>query len=104
MNCGMCGDKGIVRVRYESGESDDFGVCVCTVGRALLVTHNAWTEPGIALWEVWACREQVPVEQMFDLADLLPAQKLPGAASLNAISRGSRESRLLNASRKKPRL
>jgi hypothetical protein len=100
--CGLCGDKGIVRVCYHSGEPEDFGVCVCPIGRHLLETRNAWTDTGIALWQVWASREQIPVERIFDLWDLMPADELGGGKPISIVK--SRESALLNASRKKPRL
>jgi hypothetical protein len=98
--CGLCGDKGIVRVRYESGEPDDFAVCRCAVGIRMRTTQNAGRETGYALWEVWASREQVDPERIFLIEDVLPELAVPSELKLVA----ARESALLNASRKKPRL
>jgi hypothetical protein len=97
--CSLCGDKGMVRVRYESGDTDDLAICRCPVGVRMRTTQNAGRETGYALWEVWASREQIDPDRIFLIEDLMPELVIPESAVV-----ASRESALLNASRKKPRL
>lgn len=103
MSCPLCDGKGVVRVKYESGEPDDFGVCVCGIGRQMLETRNAGRDTSFALWQVWAAKEQIDPETIFDLTDLLPPELLRQHSSVPRPE-GSRESALLNASRKRPKL
>lgn len=63
MTCPHCADKGIIRMKFHSGEEDQFALCLCAAGQAWRNTQNAGrtTYP---LWHVWAAREQVPHERI----------------------------------------
>lgn len=90
MNCPVCGDKGVVRVRYRDDSPDEFGVCLCAVGVVLRNDKNAGKRVGYPLWLPWAAREQVDltrvlmVEQLLDDAELaqIPRAKEPQAVSI----------------------
>jgi hypothetical protein len=76
VTCPVCGDKGLVRIRYEDGSPDDFGVCRCAVGQTMRNTRNGGRETGYSLWEVWAAREQVDPKQICLVEDLLEPHEL----------------------------
>jgi hypothetical protein len=83
MNCPVCGDRGVMRVRYQDGSLDDFGVCLCSAGMALRNDRNAvWKPLGYPLWHVWATREQV------DLSRVLMVEQLLDEGELAQIPRG----------------
>lgn len=75
MSCQYCGDKGIIRMKFHSGEQDQFALCLCAAGLAWRCDTNAGrqTHP---LWHVWAAREQVAhdriglIEEWNDEAEL----------------------------------
>jgi hypothetical protein len=72
MTCPICHDKGIVRIRYENGAPDDFGVCRCQTGLTMRHARSAVGRPvAHALWEVWAAREQVDHARIAMVEDLL---------------------------------
>jgi hypothetical protein len=107
MSCPACGEKGVLLVRYESGDPDEYAVCLCPVGQTMRTTRNAGRETGFALWQVWAAREQVDPMRMFALEDIFTGDELRawGFGIATATTRSdTRESALLNASRKRPKL
>lgn len=77
MNCPVCGDKGVVRVRYRDDSTDDFGVCLCGIGQGLRHDRNALGKAlNYFLWHIWAAREQVELSRMFMVEELLTDDEL----------------------------
>lgn len=105
--CGVCQDKGIVKVNWEDAPSD-FAVCLCSAGLSMRVDRNA-TAPVAPLWWVWCAREQVDRSRVFMLEDVLTPEELT-AAGLGPLwepSPESREEALLRAGKtqtRKPKL
>lgn len=75
MTCRHCADKGIIRVRYQGGDVDDFALCLCDAGQAWRNERNAYRDT-YPLWHVWAARNQVeharigPIEEWHDASEL----------------------------------
>ena len=77
MSCPVCGDKGVVRIRFEDGSTDAFGVCRCEVGQRMRHQRNAIGKPcEVPLWHIWAAREQVPLDQIHMLEELVDERDL----------------------------
>lgn len=49
MSC-RCGDKGLLRIRYESGEPDDLAICTCRHGQYYRATYARHPEVFTAWW------------------------------------------------------
>jgi hypothetical protein len=99
MTCATCGDKGIVRVRYEGGDPDEFALCLCAAGMAWRCDENAGRKT-YPLWHVWAYQNQVahdrihPIEAWPDVpAALLQQQATGQAAALDDVLRAAGRSR-----------
>lgn len=75
--CGICADKGIVKVNWEDAPPD-FAVCLCRVGLDMRANRNAGRE-AIPLWHVWCAREQVSHDRVFLLEDVLTPEELADA-------------------------
>jgi len=73
--CPVCGDKGLVRVRFESGEPDRFGICLCEWGERLRVARNGRhaTNP---LWQAVAAQRGIPLEAVVPLESLYDPEEL----------------------------
>jgi hypothetical protein len=77
MTCPICGDKGLVRIRYHSGDPDDFGVCRCETGQWYRDDRNAVGRPtGYPRWMIWAAQTQVPHERIALVEELLDDDEL----------------------------
>lgn len=57
MSC--CQGSGVIRIRYQDGSPDEFGVCLCPIGLDMRSESNGGKRTGYALWQVWAYRQQV---------------------------------------------
>jgi hypothetical protein len=71
MNCPVCGDKGMIRVKYRDGAADDFAICLCAVGVRMRTDTNTWKATGYTLWMVWAAKEQVDTDRIYYAEDIL---------------------------------
>lgn len=71
MTCPLCGDRGVIRVRYHDGSPDDFGICRCARGLELRAPSH-----GYPLWWVWAARKRVAHERVFYVEELLEDDEL----------------------------
>lgn len=89
MGCQVCGDKGLVRQKYHSGEPDEFALCLCAAGQAWRNETNAGRQT-FPLWHMWAAREQVaherigPIEDFYEpaeIARMFPGLTAPAAAA-----------------------
>lgn len=74
MSCPICGDRGVVRVRYRDGSPDDFGVCRCAAGERLRQLRRA--AQVTPLWQAWAARERVSPDAMVMAEDVLDEEEL----------------------------
>lgn len=98
MNCGVCLDKGIVRLNWADAP-DDYAVCLCEMGLRLRVNRNndAQTVP---LWMVWCAREQVDPSRVFLVEDVLTPDELRERGLSSApVAEIGREAALLAAGR-----
>ena len=93
MSCPVCADRGIARIRYHSGDPDDFGVCLCAAGRPYRSERNgAGDLTPYGLWQVWAARAQVDpgrvfmIEELLDDAELAAIPRAGGAAAVIGTS------------------
>jgi hypothetical protein len=68
MNCQHCGDKGIIRLCYHSGDPDDFGICLCAAGQAWRVGENCGRKTN-PLWHVWAAIKGIAHERIVMIED-----------------------------------
>ena len=74
MSCPICGDCGVVRVRYRDGSPDDFGICLCAAGARLRRLRRVAQET--PLWQAWAARERVNPDAMAMVEELLDEAEL----------------------------
>jgi hypothetical protein len=92
VNCPVCGDQGVLRVRYRDKSPDDFGVCLCAAGQALRVTKNARKDTDIPLWFLWAAQRGIPgaricrIEELLDRKELAAIPQGEAVDSVNAIA------------------
>lgn len=103
MTCPVCGDKGVMRVRYHDDSPDAFGLCRCEVGLRLRSDKNAvGRSTGMPLWWVWAAEHQVNHAQVFNVEELLSDEEL---ARIPAVSSAPQTQQLADTMRtKRPRL
>lgn len=76
MTCPICGDKGMVRVRYRGGEPDEYGVCRCAEGQHLRIVTGKRNGPGWPAWTWTAVARGIPFEQVFMVEDILDEEDL----------------------------
>lgn len=100
MNCPLCGDHGIVRMKDHEGGEDEFAICLCAHGMAWRSDRNAVGNPsGYPKWLLWAAREQVNpalivmVEDVADEADLARIPQPGSRPQTNAIADAMRTRR-----------
>ena len=74
MNCGVCGDKGLVKLNWSDADPD-FGVCLCEEGLRLRVDRNNGKTVA-PMWMVWCAREQIAPSRMFLLEEVLTPSEL----------------------------
>jgi hypothetical protein len=101
-----CGGFGVIKIQYHSGEPADYGLCRCPAGMDMRrETNPAGKRTGYALWQVWASRNQIPLDHIALIEDLLteaeladrfgPATPAPAAdAGAIAAAMRSRKARL----------
>jgi hypothetical protein len=75
MSCQVCADKGIVKLNW-SDAPEDYGVCLCAVGRTMRETRNAGKRTDYALWQVWATREGIDPDRVLLLEDILTDEEM----------------------------
>jgi hypothetical protein len=64
-DCQQCGDKGVIRIRYEDGSPDDFAICVCHTGRWMRSTTNGvGRHSDVPNWQLWAAVNHVDPEHI----------------------------------------
>lgn len=86
MTCPLCGDKGVMRVRYHDGSPDAFGLCRCAIGLQMRSDRNAvGRHTGIPLWWIWAAQAKVDHSQVFHVEELLDDQELAGIPDTSAM-------------------
>lgn len=66
MTCRLCGDKGVLRIRYHDATPDDYGVCLCPRGLRLR-----------ASLDTLAAALGVPAAQLGVVEALLEADEIP---------------------------
>lgn len=103
MNCQICGDRGVLRMRYRDGSPDDYGVCQCEPGQVLRNDRNADKATGYSLWMLWAAARGITYERVCLIEELLEDAEL---AKIPAAEGPSMVSRVADAVRttKRPRL
>lgn len=88
MSCPICGDRGIVRIRYRDKSPDAYGLCLCEVGERWRHAENAG-RPTNPAWHLWAARRGIPHDQVFPVEELLEEHELetiPRSAASPAAS------------------
>ena len=101
MTCTVCGDKGILRLKYHGGEPDEFAICQCAAGQAWRCEQNGHRRT-YPLWHVWAAREQVEheriglIEEFFENSEL--ARMFP---QVSAVAARGVEDELIAAGRQR---
>lgn len=75
--CAVCGDKGLVRVKYHGGEPDEFALCLCASGMAWRNDQNTGRQT-YPLWHVWAAREQVEHDRVGPIEDFYEPEEIAG--------------------------
>jgi len=105
VSCHVCAGKGIVKVGFRDGSPANFAVCLCPAGRWYRSDVNIGKRTGHYGWEVWAAREQVPIEQVCALEDLYDAPELAqmGFQTAGNGETASREALLLEAGKTRKR-
>lgn len=79
MTCGLCADKGVVRIGYHEPPSEgyvDYGICGCRRGLHLRGPHAR---------AMIASRYGVTHEQVNLIEELLDAEDLPDFQTMNVI-------------------
>lgn len=98
MTCPSCADHGVFKVCYfeDNGADPDFALCLCPAGeRMRKATNNG--KPCTPQWQVWAHRNNVPLERVAPMEDLLDAGEMAErgfaeapAPALDAIAAAAR--------------
>lgn len=75
LTCSSCNDLGLFRVGYHDGSPTHYLLCLCRVGESLRRATNHG-KPVTPLWQVWASRHGIPVEQIAPMEDVLTDAEL----------------------------
>lgn len=101
MNCGVCGDRGLVKLNWADAEPD-FGVCLCLEGLRMRVDRNNGNAVA-PLWMLWCAREQVDPSRIFLLEEVLTPAELADKGLAKQAEIETREAALLRIGKRSKR-